>query len=1079
MAIAYDTVGGNTGTGNSLSSTHDGAAGATVYAGFVVSFDGYDPSPLSNVTYDGQAMTFVAVQSLNNTATHGRLWIYKYVNIAGGSKSIAATCASGGWNWLVRSISYTGVDSETNVPVYGSSKTVSQSPTCDPGQVIAEFMVNEGFNYVTGQSGGTDRGATVLTYSSLITREATTGTTFTADLYGYGYDDPWACVALILSPAGGGTTVTPEGFSLALTGGTPIVDTGPVTLTPTGFSIGLTGGTPLVDNGTAPALGFDAAGGGIWTSGTTFSWTQDIAADATAILIPIDVAYTWNAGLTISSVTVDGTSVTGHDTVLAHAGTTAFNVTYDLHIYLMLDPPTGTGLEIEVTFSTAPVIAVGAAITVTGATGFGTHSDSTGTATAVELAASAAVGDFVVNVIYARSSQFAEDPLLTGYTGTSRGYWGDLTLPVYRYMMQLGSAPGAATVDFDGTLPSTATGWVNYAIPVTGAPAGDVTVTPAGFSLALTGGTPAVNTGGNTVVTPTGFTLGLTGGTPIVDTGLLAPVGYDAVGSGYVGNTAGQPVSFTHTPAHDGARVIVYVLADRAEFTNGGPFSYVRYNGAPMTPIGASLPILGTDLWTDRYGYLSAFEAVGVPAAEADIDLYHPYAGAVAANAISFTNVGSIEMRVSDPVQSLAMTQTVPCSPAARIVNCFGFMDVNALTVYQAGSVSGGTTRYNAPTGTDLNLTISDAATQTTFTAAAGGIVDSGRWVALSFILRPTLDLSLRWGTPRVYSGPNEAVAHNDPWYIAHTKLQTDQGIKMWGSGDSTMQGAFTDEQYPGSGVGWIGRYGIMLAKKYDMHCDIMMYWNNAIGGHGWVGPTRLFTGSRGESSPVVEVWNSGIEGTTITTDLSMIENGDQCAEDEVTDFDCGFLGDGFNEGGGHASEFVTAYQSWIAAIRAYRPTMPIVITTQNNTTNLYGGQFSSYYLMQAGMVLHYTGMSMPMTPPLAMALNDENVWVLDTIQAYMGPNMDIDDYCPASGGVHPNSAGYWVSAEQVMRVLEDPGFHWLVPLPAAFTLTGGTPEITQTSPAAIKVGATPITAAYVGDTAVSAIYVGANQNWP
>lgn len=180
------------GLSTSWSYSHTATAGAYVALCLVAD----RAVTLSNVQYDGAAMTLLGSQNLNNNGPSGALYMYGIANVPSGSKTVSGTITSS--FFTVNTIGFVNISSVgTPSAVYGTGSSLSQGPvTCGGAQIVVQvFGTGASATTYTSLSGGTNKLNTTANGSTMAINIATTDTTYTCT----GAAQPWAGLATVLS----------------------------------------------------------------------------------------------------------------------------------------------------------------------------------------------------------------------------------------------------------------------------------------------------------------------------------------------------------------------------------------------------------------------------------------------------------------------------------------------------------------------------------------------------------------------------------------------------------------------------------------------------------------------------------------------------------------------------------------------------------------------------------------------------------------------------------------------------------------------------------------------------------------
>lgn len=240
------------------------------------------------------------------------------------------------------------------------------------------------------------------------------------------------------------------------------------------------------------------------------------------------------------------------------------------------------------------------------------------------------------------------------------------------------------------------------------------------------------------------------------------------------------------------------------------------------------------------------------------------------------------------------------------------------------------------------------------------------------------------------------------------TKLVTGNDVLIQVCGDSTGQGLRT-VALQDANKGWVGRLGINIGVAYDVNVEYE--GAHYPGSTTWPGFTQnitLHVSSRGDDAPTVTVRNGSIGGAQATHLISWITGAANIIPD--TNPDIVFTACGFNDRNAGAN-ISSRIQSLVSTIRARCPAAPIVVTTQNRSTGTYPtGHYLAHF---SQMSTYFVGQSLNLDPGLIESEIVENVWVMDTQQAYtMTPLTDWMQIDDSVGGLHPNDLGYQAQAD-------------------------------------------------------------------
>lgn len=251
MAVSYDAsvISVNT-VGTSATQAHTAALGADVFVA-VVSDTNVTFGQITGVTYNGTAMTLEGTAAQINAASfnYGYLYLYRSAGAGTGSPANAVVSFPDSGPLGVVVASYPGVTSVSGYTTHTGTGTTptTGSISLSTSQMILSIIAT-GTDTTTAvmssPTGGTNRqlgnatsGDVAIAWSDS-TSTATFGATLSPSV-------PWGAITLLLNGAAG-TTVTPTGATVALTGSVPVVTAGgSVSTVPTGATVHLTPGTPV------------------------------------------------------------------------------------------------------------------------------------------------------------------------------------------------------------------------------------------------------------------------------------------------------------------------------------------------------------------------------------------------------------------------------------------------------------------------------------------------------------------------------------------------------------------------------------------------------------------------------------------------------------------------------------------------------------------------------------------------------------------------------------------------------------------------------------------------------------------
>lgn len=231
----------------------------------------------------------------------------------------------------------------------------------------------------------------------------------------------------------------------------------------------------------------------------------------------------------------------------------------------------------------------------------------------------------------------------------------------------------------------------------------------------------------------------------------------------------------------------------------------------------------------------------------------------------------------------------------------------------------------------------------------------------------------------------------SDPFVPIIGNLVAGQNQTICMVGDSTCEGV--GDTLRSTLFGWPGRFGKGIGDLVD--CNVDVYdWQQYISGGlygsaAYSGPASLRTSSS-PNAPTLNVMNAGIGSAVMSNYSTSIVDSNT---------DLVVIWNGFNEN----SSFIGYYDSFISAIRAYAPTMPIIVTTQNYTTaTSESGHFLSFASIFSTIVGHFlTGKTMTLNPLIQVSDSDSYLWVFDSRHQTDMTSSDFVD------GLHPTATGY------------------------------------------------------------------------
>lgn len=285
--------------------------------------------------------------------------------------------------------------------------------------------------------------------------------------------------------------------------------------------------------------------------------------------------------------------------------------------------------------------------------------------------------------------------------------------------------------------------------------------------------------------------------------------------------------------------------------------------------------------------------------------------------------------------------------------------------------------------------------------------------VSAGTIITPTgVSLTLTGGTPTVFINGAFATLIN--------RLSNNLNASIVALGDSTVRGTL-DTSSPFL-YGWPGRLAILLGTAFNVNVYVNADTNSTAKiNNGWGSSTAtLHTSTLGASAATLTLYNGAVGGSELSDQESYITHNNLL--EYAADADVIFTGTGFNDiiAGLTNTEYVAAYQTFIANIQTAAPGVPIIITTENQTNFVYGDISQAlFYSAFTALAEAYVGQPLPLTPPL---MASSTVSVLDTQQAFNGYSLTDVLSAPGAAGsgdnLHPNSFGYTVQAQWMMSTL-------------------------------------------------------------
>ena len=536
-------------------------------------------------------------------------------------------------------------------------------------------------------------------------------------------------------------------------------------------------------------------------------------------------------------------------------------------------------------------------------------------------------------------------------------------------------------------------------------------------------------------------------------------VTFDSVGAG----TTGIGTSPTWT---DSATAGAYAIA-----AGGGQstLSAATYGGASMSD-------LGDDTLTGAQGSLYGLSGVASGSQTVTLTQANTW---YAANSVTYLNVSSVSAAQFASGTGTSASQSVTCSAGQMIVQAF-------FTLNAGFTPSGGTNRYNGNSSGFASVTISDATSNTTFTAT---LSSSQNWVGIAVVLSPSggappdpgLGARLVPQIPNRFVGPTalrnkkrmpqpyrplipyrHVDGANSSWKVSTApapllpnpfanviqKLNAGQSVNIQALGDSTCHG-FGDTNGSGGWVAWLGTY---LGIYYNVNVN---YYDVSPGTGYTLVPAESYTAS-GTNTNTISMFNGGINGSGFegfgNEEYYMVNGGLLACQFGFPIPDACFVYNGINDISNGTS--ITSSQ-WVADVKTYLtgvgtgdggvpagypglqhyiPGVPIIYCPQHYSWTITNFA-TAYYPYQSAVAAALTlnGNSLPLTPAAQPGLND--VWVLDTQQSFTPTaftQSQIMSGTNGNGDPHPNDFGYQVIAtwmlSQLAPFMSNAGYSYSAP---------------------------------------------------
>jgi hypothetical protein len=206
---------------------------------------------------------------------------------------------------------------------------------------------------------------------------------------------------------------------------------------------------------------------------------------------------------------------------------------------------------------------------------------------------------------------------------------------------------------------------------------------------------------------------------PPTSTGTVA---FDAAGSGGTISLA-----TTGSGTHDGtagATALVYVESNSGI---GAAVSPVVTIGSESGTFLESIPGDNTD-GTDA-GLLSLFKIPDIPGGEQTVEVTFSSETSATFETVSYTGVNSIGTPFTAFGAGAALSQAISCASGQMISHAFGAGNATL------SDISGGTERFQGPSGGVAGLLVQDSTASTTFDATITGGTSNGAWSGIGVVL--------------------------------------------------------------------------------------------------------------------------------------------------------------------------------------------------------------------------------------------------------------------------------------------------------------------------------------------------------
>jgi lysophospholipase L1-like esterase len=262
------------------------------------------------------------------------------------------------------------------------------------------------------------------------------------------------------------------------------------------------------------------------------------------------------------------------------------------------------------------------------------------------------------------------------------------------------------------------------------------------------------------------------------------------------------------------------------------------------------------------------------------------------------------------------------------------------------------------------------------------------------------------------------------PFDVLIGKLIAGNNAAFQVCGDSTGYGAMIST--PDTLHGWVGRLAINIGIAYDVNVRYRGGDGNGFFPPLWTtyNTDQMLNTSTRTGAPTLTVYNGSLGGATAADMLSWINSRNLILDPNV---DVVFTAAGLNDLVLLGS-ILPSIQNLVVGIRNQCANASIVVTTENRTTGRY--PTSIYLTPLSTMTNYYVGQSLDLNPPLMASTVVNNVWVMDTKQAY--PYDKLSTYLSAdvAGGLHPSTVGYQAQADWMYSYFATP----IVPAPVITT---------------------------------------------